>query len=181
MFTSKSNANACFSYPNLKKTRNEAASNRDWSLVVDSTLLKFISGSGSYTYSVSAVLYMRVMDKGMIFISCCHVLFAVVCFLGLVHGVLWSWTWFHIMQDQGYTSRCRSLTWQWQIGILPHPCTRFVHINAFEIWVFLYCIVMSVDLSVYIFPTTTRCLMEHLSSSALCLSCIRYRTVFKCI
>ena len=106
---------ACFSYPDLKNTPNEAASGRDWSLVVDSTLLKFISGCGSYTYSVSAVLYMRVVDKGMCFIYRCHLkitvvlsCFAVVCFLSLLHGVLWSWTWFHIMQDQGCISRCRS-------------------------------------------------------------------------
>lgn len=38
---------------------------------------------------------------------------------------------------QSGTSRCSHVR-QWQIGILPHPCTRFVHIYAFEIWVFLY-------------------------------------------
>lgn len=113
-----------------------------------------------------AVLYTRMMDKSMCFIYRCHFkitvmlsCFVLVCFLGLLHGVY--------DHEHGFIS-CRIKVLHQGVGLwrdshrlaycLNHVLDLYISMSL-RLWVFLSCIVMSVDLSAYIFPTTTRCLI----------------------
>ena len=92
-----------------------------------------------------------------VFFYRCHFMIKVdsAVMLGLLHGVCdhehgfiscrIKVTYIYI---QSGTSRCSHVR-QWQIGILPHPCTRFVHINAFWNLGFLVLVCLLTWLCIY--------------------------------